>query len=735
MTILGVSVVLRNSRNPLNRKFLAFTLSVSAWLIINYIAADLHISHATALLSNRLVNIAGGLAILLLLSFLLQLTALQRSQRWWGLLIVLNVAAWIACLTPFVVSDVTFAAHALVLQFGPLSFLYFGSLFITFLAVIRLLIIGHRRLTGALRAQVDAISASIFIVIPLILLSNAVLPLAGYYGLVSWSPLLISFIVFAMSYVIVKHRLFDLRLIIVRSFAYIVTLGVLSALYGFVSYQVTAHFARSYSSVLAGFLNISLIMLVMVAYEPIRRVFNKLTNKVFYKDAYDPQDLFDHLNRALVTSLDINYLMDQTTHIIAQYLKAEFCLVSVKGDNQSYRLFGTQRRPISDRDIKNVRSVTPSIQESVIMVDNLDHEHFPELLKVLRKNDIAVLVRLSPDLQNAEEGIGYIILGSKKSGGPYTTQDARVLDTIANELIIAIQNALRFEEIENFNITLQQRIETATQKLRRTNDKLRRLDEIKDDFISMASHQLRTPLTSVKGYVSMVLDGDGGRLTPMQRKLLNQSFISSQRMAYLISDLLNVSRLRTGKFVIDPVPSNLAKVVQDEVDQLQETVKGRELVLTYNRPEHFPMLMLDETKIRQVIMNFIDNAIYYTPSGGHIAVNLTETPKSIELTVVDDGIGVPKYEQHRLFTKFFRAHNAKHARPDGTGLGLFMAKKVVIAQGGAVIFKSQQGRGSTFGFTFPKRALGVPPKPATPAAPTPTSVVNNSSRPASPGNP
>jgi len=246
-------------------------------------------------------------------------------------------------------------------------------------------------------------------------------------------------------------------------------------------------------------------------------------------------------------------------------------------------------------------------------------------------------------------------------------------------------------------------------QLKTSNAKLKLLDRTKDDFISMASHQLRTPLTSVKGYVSMVLDGDAGKITALQRKLLNQSFVSAQRMVYLISDLLNVSRLRNGKFIIDPVRVNLAHVIKDEIEQLVETAKGRNLELTYNKPEHFPTYMMDEIKLRQVIMNFIDNAIYYTPSGGKISVNLVEKPQTIEFTVVDNGMGVPKADQPHLFTKFFRAHNAKRARPDGTGLGLFMAKKVVIAQGGAVIFKSQEGKGSTFGFTFAKAKLQQTP--------------------------
>ncbi len=185
-------------------------------------------------------------------------------------------------------------------------------------------------------------------------------------------------------------------------------------------------------------------------------------------------------------------------------------------------------------------------------------------------------------------------------------------------------------------------MDEATKKLRHANEKLKQLDETKDDFISMASHQLRTPLTSVKGYISMVLEGDAGKINHKQRDMLGQAFFSSQRMVYLIADLLNVSRLKTGKFIIEPTPVNLAKVVKEELEQLEETADSHSLKLTYDKPKSFPELMLDETKIRQVIMNFVDNAIYYTPGGGHITVHLLDKKETVELRVEDDGIGVPK---------------------------------------------------------------------------------------------
>lgn len=289
--------------------------------------------------------------------------------------------------------------------------------------------------------------------------------------------------------------------------------------------------------------------------------------------------------------------------------------------------------------------------------------------------------------------VGLLVVGLQHDKTSVPDNELDFIKRIGEAVGVALDNQILFEE--NLRVLKQ---------LKRSNEKLKQMDETKDEFISMASHQLRTPLTAVKGYLSMVLEGDTGKVAPNQRELLDQAYISAQRMVYLIADLLNVSRLRTGKFVIDLTDCNLADIVAGEVNQLQETAKSRNLELNYKKPDGFPTLQLDETKIRQVVMNFVDNAIYYTPSGGHINVILEDKPESIEFRVEDDGLGVPKADQHQLFTKFYRAGNAKKARPDGTGLGLFMAKKVVVAQGGAIIFRSQEGKGSTFGFTFKKKA-------------------------------
>lgn len=517
-------------------------------------------------------------------------------------------------------------------------------------------------------------------------------------------PIAVTLFAFSIFIAILKHGLFDVKIIIARSIAYIGSLISLGLIFVTITFIVTNNILKNESHTVIQWAYTVVALFLAFIFQPIKKFFDKVTKKLFFQDSYDIQTFLDNFNKVIVSSFDLEVMLKNITDIIENNLKPSYCLFGIKEDgDRPRRIIGSKNHPeFTEEEIAFVRKLTPTMKRKVIVTDLLE-DKYKDLQAVLQKNNISIIARLATSLR--EEGVGYIVLGPKKSGNMYNSQDIKVLDIIANELVIAIQNSLRTEEIENFNLTLQERVRTATNKLRNTNDKLRALDEAKDDFVSMASHQLRTPLTSVKGNISLVLDGDAGKITSLQRQLLEQAFTSSQRMVYLIADLLNVSRLKTGKFMIEAAPVDFPSIVEDEVNQLIDTAKSRHLVLSFRKPEHITTLMLDETKTRQVIMNFIDNAIYYTPAGGRIDVVLTETDTAVELRVIDNGIGVPSREQHHLFTKFYRAGNARKARPDGTGLGLFMAKKVIIAEGGSIIFQTQEGQGSTFGFSFPKASL------------------------------
>ncbi|MDQ3064858.1 MAG: ATP-binding protein [bacterium] len=592
-------------------------------------------------------------------------------------------------------------------QYGPGIYLYAFY----FLVVLGLIINEYRftsKLGTAIQKQrVRLISWGLCLLIGIVGVMNVLLPaVLGNEELARLSPIASVVYAFIVVYAIARHKLFEFRIIVARSAAYIFALGFLGLIYGVVAFVfVDALLFDNFqaSQTFRRLTYVSIALITGLSFTPMKKLFDRISKKIFFRDAYDPQSFIDNMTSLLVSTIDIGVLLENSSQLINSNLKSSFCEFIISGKRRKHE--SNENLPIllDEKDNEKIIDFVKKVKNTVSMVDDFDTDSTNSTILLLKKANISLVVKL----KSRDKFIGVLLIGNKKSGSSFSNQDSDVLQIVADELALAIENSLSYEEISSFNETLQGKVSDATKQLRHTNTKLKALDETKDEFISMASHQLRTPLTSVKGYLSMVLDGDAGELNEQQKKLLNQAFMSSQRMVYLISDLLNVSRLHTGKFVIETKPTSLPEVILSELDQLKEAALVKNIDFAFNPPEEFPMLKLDETKTRQVIMNFLDNSLYYTPAGGKVKVELSESEKSVEFRVIDNGLGVPKNEQHHLFGKFYRAENARRARPDGTGLGLFMAKKVVIAQGGAIIFNSQEGKGSTFGFSFPKVELEV----------------------------
>ncbi len=544
-----------------------------------------------------------------------------------------------------------------------------------------------------------------FSVIPGLFL-NAVLPAMGYTEPSYYGSIVVIFFAIFTSVAIVKHKLFDLRGAIARFIAYILLVATFGGIYSLVVFGLANRLLGTDSVFTQQIIPIITAVFLVFTAPFFKKLFDKITNRFFYQDAYDPQVLMDELNQVLISNMELSILLRRASEVIQKHIKSVRCVVAVhQSEDTPLRIAGTEKMSLTMSGSAHFANEMHKIHQSVIFTDELGSSH-SKLKKMLRDADMALAVKMRSGVE-ATDDLAYLLLGPKRSGNMYGNRDIKTIEIIADSMVIAIQNALRFEEIQGFAAVLQERVDEATAKLKKTNAKLRALDETKDEFISMASHQLRTPLTSVKGYLSMVLEGDVGKVDPKQQKLLNQAFVSSQRMVYLIADLLNVSRLKTGKFVITPSPTDLSEMVQSEIEQLKEAAKSKDIKLTYKKPAKLTLLNLDETKTRQVVMNFADNAIYYTQVGGKIDIEVREDANNVYVIVKDNGIGIPKEEQNKLFGKFFRASNAKNVRPDGTGLGLFMAKKVVSAQGGSIIFESTVGKGSTFGFSFSKSKLRI----------------------------
>lgn len=699
----GLLVLLRDPASRVTQSFFGISILISTWAVSNYIteyATDLEWN----IFFNRAAFLFGFLAIAntALFSVIFTKRSLPSGMRLW-LFELAIIAVCFLSVTDLVAGKVGRNGDELTFAMGPLVAIYLIAVFYCIYVIVssfyRQIKHGSHQQRNQAQIMVAALTLSILIGV----CTNIIIPaISSEFHSTKFGPALLSlFLISTVSYAIIRHQLFDIRRVIARTVTYLLVVGVMTAIYAAMVFGLANHLAPR-SAFTEQIVPIATAIFLAFSVPYLKQIFDKLTNSIFFRDAYDPQVFLDQLNKTLVSNIELRILLRRTAQVIQENIKCEVCMISVRETEMTpFRVVGAEMITDKTNDLEYMaEEELPRLGKKVVTSDALSHN---ARLRRIFTNHNLVLITAPSGGTPGRPALTHLMLGPKKSGNSYSAQDIRLIEIITDELVIAIQNALRFEEIQAFNATLQARINEATNKLQRSNNKLQVLDQTKDEFISMASHQLRTPLTSIKGYLSMVLEGDAGEINDAQRKMLQQAFISAQRMTYLISDLLNVSRLKTGKFIIEQTATNLATVVQQEVEQLLESASVHNIELIYDQPSDFPTLELDETKIRQVIMNFLDNAIYYTKDGGQIKVELTDKPQSVELTITDSGIGVPKRIQHHLFTKFYRASNAKKARPDGTGLGLFMAKKIIVAQGGAIIFKSVEGKGSTFGFSFPKK--------------------------------
>ena len=226
------------------------------------------------------------------------------------------------------------------------------------------------------------------------------------------------------------------------------------------------------------------------------------------------------------------------------------------------------------------------------------------------------------------------------------------------------------------------------------------LDVAKDEFVTLASHQLRTPATAVKSILSMLANGDFGPITSIQRRYIDKAIQSNDRQLQVIEDLLNVALVDAGRMELDLEYIDLAGIVREAVTDLLSTISARNQLVEMNVPSSASVLA-DAHKIRMVLDNLISNASKYSPEGSSIHIGLRHDSNLLCLSVRDEGVGIPEEELPKLFTKFTRLPNELSATVGGTGLGLFLAKNVTELHKGTLSVSSREGNGSTFTVSLP----------------------------------
>ncbi len=283
--------------------------------------------------------------------------------------------------------------------------------------------------------------------------------------------------------------------------------------------------------------------------------------------------------------------------------------------------------------------------------------------------------------------IGTLIVMLEKKLEEATPAEKDIIDRLTGVIGIAVDNALLYRAIQN------------------ANEKLKQVDKLKDEFVSLASHELRTPMTVIKSYVWLLLEGKTGELTPQQMEYLKRSYDSTNRLIDMVNDMLNISRIESGRFTIDPKPMNIVTLVQEVIAEMQakSTELGIKLFVTVPA-EPLPVISADADRIKQVLINLIGNALKFTVKDGSISVTCEEKDGSVLIKVRDTGMGIKPEDMEKLFKKFNMlggSYLTKQAG-QGSGLGLYLSKNLIELHHGRIWVESEgEGKGATFSFTLP----------------------------------
>jgi len=569
-----------------------------------------------------------------------------------------------------------------------------------------LAILNYSKSTGALSKNIRIKSKKLQIrsfLIAVIFYVFSSVDAIGDYGIPFYPAgyIFILIFLFIIGYAIVSYRLMDIKLVLRKSTVYIISL-VLTLVPPVVLKYLGLYFLPKYY----GWIDIVLLMIAVSLFSVLRGRVYRFANKYLFTSLYDSKKviagLSEHLSTTLVAKRLFSFIYKSLRG--AFHMKAMAVLTFDKKGENLLVSYNHGFEPSSKRiPVSEYTKIYDSFlkHDKIIIFDELKSLDVPIIKKFVKEFNGRLGVEVLVPLNVKDKAIGVIAFGAKESGDIYNQEDIEVLKVISSQVAIALENATLYEQTKKFNIKLTKEVSRATADLQQANTELRKLDEAKSEFISIASHQLRTPLTVIKGYVSMMLEGSFGKLAPTVDENLYKVYESNERLIHLVENLLNISRIESGRLQFNFAKEDLTDTVASVVEELSHTSEMKKIYLKYSPPKEQIMVDMDEEKIRQVVINLIDNAIKYTKKGG-VTVSLQKQADKAYFCVSDSGMGIAEKDLPNLFKKFSRGKDTSIVHTEGTGLGLFVGKMMIEAHKGKIWAESKgTAQGSKFCFTIP----------------------------------
>jgi len=608
---------------------------------------------------------------------------------------------YLTALTNGIIKNIIFVPNEeKIIVFGSLYLLY--SIFISgffIWAYINLLIRRHKSV-GLFRTQISYVFWGTFLASTLGMVTNLVLPTIGIFYL-NWAGQILSLImVIFIAYAIVRHRLMDIKVALRQSFVYLSSVLMIMIPAG-----IAMYYAERFFPGYVIWVSLLILLFTVSAFPPIKNWYYRIANKYFFSSLYDAREVISRLSDGLRSTLDVKEIYNFISGtIVATFHTKAFGVLNYDQTSGQYVTqfnsgFEINNRKIFPGDrILHEEYIKKSKALVIEEIKSTAYEAHKEVIDMLTAVGAAVVVPLNIK----DETLGVMVLGQKESGDMYNDEDLRTLETIASQAAISIKNAQLYDETRGFSVTLQKEVERQTAQLKEANIELQKLDKAKSDFISIASHQLRTPLTAIKGFTSMILEGSYGRVTNVVRDKLEKILESSERLVRLVNDLLDLSHMEGGKIEYHFDKVDFDAMVKSVVEELTPQAEKKKLKFKWATPDENIWVWADEQKLRQVAMNLIDNAIKYTPQGS-VEVTLARVDGNVQMAVKDTGMGMKEGEAENLFQKFVRGQEASRYHTEGAGIGLYVARQLIEAQKGQVWAESEgENKGSTFFIKMPE---------------------------------
>lgn len=694
---LGLSAYLRNPKSITHQLFFILALILATWAIINYFSLHTSDPQITLFWIRMILAIATPMwTVLFLLVLAFPHNRLEINKLL--LFAILSYAAITSAvaLSPYMFVDITVTGNNIQPIPGP-GILLHALLAIASLTASNLILVRKfLRASGREKAQLRFFLFGILSSFSLLILTNFILVnVFQETQFVVLGPFFTLILVGSIAYAIVKHRFLDIRIIIARAVTYTLVLLTLTGFYALALFTLSAYFLPLTYGQGRVLVPTFLALVLAFSFHPLHQILGKVTDRVFFKEHYDSHELLADLTKIMAQTLLLLDLTQKTLQTLLSRMRiSEGAFILVK----DHAIFAQDKIGFKSKlEFKREEIESLMAQDEFLVFDELEDE---QLKKLMRKYELMVVL----PLRTKEEKIGLLVLGDKASGDIYSSDDLKVLEMFAQEVTVAIQNAEAYEEIKRFNITLREEIEKATRELREANEKLKDLDKLKDEFLSVASHELRTPMTNIKNYLWMALNKTDVQLSENMQKYLDRAFVSTGRLIHLVTDMLNVSRIERGKIEINPVAMDIAVLARDVVPELLPQAQEKGITLEVVGVSGLPQVMGDGEKIREVLINLIGNAIKFTPKDGKVTVSFKENSEMLETSITDTGMGMKEEDLAKLFQKFSRLDSSYTAIAEGggTGLGLYICKLLVELHGGKIWATSGGlGKGSTFTFTLP----------------------------------